>query len=100
LNRQLALHFSTPARGIGPQKGEGMPRYFFSVSNGERTTLHSDGIELPDMPSVWIEATKSTGEILRDLNHGIHAGTELRMDVADEARKPLFSLRVIAEIHE
>jgi hypothetical protein len=77
-----------------------MSRYFFSVSNGERTTHHSDGIELPDMSSVWIEATKSTGEILRDLNDGIHAGTELRMDVADETRKPIFSLRVIAEIHE
>jgi uncharacterized protein DUF6894 len=77
-----------------------MPRYFFSVSNGERTTLHSDGIELPDMPSVLIEATKSTGEILRDLNHAIDAGIELRMDVADETRKPIFSLRVIAESHE
>jgi hypothetical protein len=77
-----------------------MPVYFFSVSNGERTTLNSDGIELPDMPAVWIEATKSTGEILRDLNQGIRAGTELRMDVADEARRPVFSLRVIAENHE
>jgi hypothetical protein len=77
-----------------------MPRYFFSVRNGERTTFHSDGIELPDMPSVWIEATKSTGEILRDLNDALVAGTELRMDVADESRKPVFSLRVIAESHE
>ncbi len=77
-----------------------MPRYFFSVSNGERTTLHSDGIELPDIPAVWIEATKSTGELLRDLDHAIQAGTELRMDVADEARKPLFTLRVIAETHD
>jgi hypothetical protein len=77
-----------------------MPRYFFSVSDGERITLDSDAIELPDMCSVWIEATKSTGEILRDLSHAIRVGTELRMDVADEARKPLFSLRVIAEAHE
>jgi hypothetical protein len=84
----------------GRKRGYAMPRYFFSVSNGGRTTLHSDGIELPDMPSVWIEATKSTGEILRDLNPAIHAGTELRLDVADEARKPIYSLRVIAESHE
>jgi Domain of unknown function (DUF6894) len=77
-----------------------MPRYFFSFSNGERTTHHSDGIDLPDLPSVWIEATKSTGELLRDMDQAIHAGTELRMDVANEARKPIFSLRVIAESHE
>jgi hypothetical protein len=77
-----------------------MPLYFFSVSDGERTTFASDAIEFPDMGSVWIEATRSTGDVLRDLNHAIRAGTELRMDVADEARKPVFSLRVIAEAHE
>lgn len=77
-----------------------MPRYFFSVSNGTRTTHHSDGIELPDMSSVLIEAARSTGEILRDLSDGIRAGTELRMDVADEKLKPIFSLRVIAESHQ
>jgi hypothetical protein len=84
----------------GRREAKAMPLYFFSVSDGERTTLDSDGIELPDMCSVRIEATKSTGDMLRDLNHGIRAGTELRMDVADEARKPVFSLRVIAEAHE
>ena len=84
----------------GRREAKAMPLYFFSVSDGERTTLASDGIELPDLPAVWIEATKSTGETLRDLNHAIRAGTELRMDVADEARKPLFSLRVIAETHD
>jgi hypothetical protein len=77
-----------------------MPLYFFNVRDGERTTLASDGIELPDLQSVWIEATKSTGDTLRDLNHAVRAGTELRMDVADEMHKPLFSLRVIAETHE
>jgi hypothetical protein len=77
-----------------------MPIYFFSVSDGDCTTLASDGIELPDLRAVWIEATKSTGETLRDLNHALRAGTELRMDVADAARRPLFSLRVIAEAHD
>jgi hypothetical protein len=61
--------------------------------------LCSDAIELPDAPAAWIEATRSTGEMLLDLNDGIRAGAELRMDVADEERKRLFSLRVIAEAH-
>src|SRR3981081_365134 len=38
--------------------------------------------------------TKSAGEILRDLNHPIEAGSEWRMEVVDEGRKPLFSLRI------
>jgi hypothetical protein len=77
-----------------------MPLFFFSLNDGRCTSLQSDGIELPDIPSVWIEATRSTGEMLRDMEHAVSVGTELRMDVADAARKPLFSLRVIAESHE
>ena len=77
-----------------------MPKYFFVVRHGNRTSDHSDGIEFPDIDAVQLEAIKSTGEILRDLNYPIEAGSEWRMEVADETRKPLFSLRVIAELHE
>jgi hypothetical protein len=79
--------------------GGNMPRYFFVVRHGDQTD-HSDGIEFPDIGAVQLEAIKSTGEILRDCNYPIEAGSEWRMEVADEARKPLFSLRVIAELHE
>jgi hypothetical protein len=77
-----------------------MPKYFFVVRQGDYVSHHSDGIELPDIGAVLMEATASTGELLRELTHPIGAGTEWRMDVADEARKPLFSLRVIGELHE
>jgi hypothetical protein len=77
-----------------------MPKYFFVVRHSGETSDHSDGIEFPDIGAVHLEAIKSTGEILRDLNYPIEAGSEWRMEVADEARKPPFSLRVIAEIHE
>ena len=45
-------------------------------------------------------ATRSAGEILRDLNHPIETGSELRMEISDEARRWLFTLRVITEAHE
>jgi hypothetical protein len=77
-----------------------MPRYYFVVRQGDQTSDHSDGIEFPDIAAVQLEAIKSTGEILRDLDYPIEAGSEWRMEVVDEARKPLFSLRVIAELHE
>jgi hypothetical protein len=76
-----------------------MPRYFFVVRHGDQTD-HSDGIEFPDIGAVQLEAIKSTSEILRDLNYPIEVGSEWRMEVADEARKPLFSLRVITELYE
>jgi hypothetical protein len=77
-----------------------MPKYYFVVRHGDQVAHHSDGIELPDMGAVLMEVTKSTGELLRELNSPIEAGSEWRMEVADEARKPLLSLRVIAELHE
>jgi TATA-binding protein-associated factor Taf7 len=82
-------------------KGWGnMPKYFFVVRQGDQTSDESDGIEFHDISAVQLEAIKSTGEILRDFNYPIEAGLEWRMEVVDEARKPLFSLRVIAELHE
>jgi hypothetical protein len=77
-----------------------MPKYFFSLRHGDHTSQHDDGIDFPDLAAVQAEATKSTGDILRDLNRALEAGSELRLEVADEARKPVFSLRVIAELHE
>jgi hypothetical protein len=74
-----------------------MPKYFFVVRHGDKTSDHSDGLEFPDIGAVQLE---STGEILRDFNYPIEAGSEWRMEVADEARKPLFSLRVITELYE
>jgi hypothetical protein len=77
-----------------------MPKYFFVVRHSGETSDHSEGIEFPDIGAVQIEAIKSTGEILRDFDYPIEAGSEWRMEVVDEARKPLFSLRVMAELHE
>jgi hypothetical protein len=77
-----------------------MPKYFFVVRHGDYVTHHSDGIDLPDIGAVLLEATKPTGELLRELSGPIEAGSEWRMEVADAARKPLLSLRVTAELHE
>jgi hypothetical protein len=77
-----------------------MPRYFFVVRYGDKTSDHGDGLEFPDIGAVQLEAIKSTGEILRDCNYPIEAGSEWRMEVVDEACKPIFSLRVITELHE
>ena len=77
-----------------------MPKYFFVIRHGDQTSDHSDGLEFHDIGAVQLEAIKSTGEMLRDLSHPIEAGSEWRMEVADDARKLLFSLRVITELHE
>ena len=52
-----------------------MPRYFFVVRHGDKTSDHSDGIEFPDISAVQLEAIKSTGEILRDFDYPLEAGS-------------------------
>jgi hypothetical protein len=95
-----AFSVSNLSGKAAPKDCGNMPKYFFVVRHGDQTSHHSDGIEFPDIGAVQLEATKSAGEILRDLDYPIEAGSEWRMEVEDEARKPLFSLRVIAEPHE
>jgi uncharacterized protein DUF6894 len=79
-----------------------MPKYHcFSFVAVTTFRNNSDAVELPDIGAVLEEATKSTGELLRELAHPIEPGTEWRMEVANETRQPLLSLRIIAELfHE
>jgi hypothetical protein len=86
--------------GTRPQRVTDMPKYFFVFRQGDSKSQSSDAIELPDIGAVQLEALKSTGEILRDLNNPIQAGSELRMEALDETSRPLFVLRVIAELPE
>jgi hypothetical protein len=77
-----------------------MPKYFFIVRHQGQISDHSDGIDFPDLNAARLEALKSAGELLRELNVPLEAGSEWRMEVADETRRPIFSLRVIAESHD
>ena len=77
-----------------------MPKYYFVFRQGDRISQRSDGIDFPDIGAVMMEATKSTGELLLELNRPVDVGSEWRMEVADETRRPFFSLRIIAESHE
>jgi hypothetical protein len=74
-----------------------LPRYFFHVADGY-LTIDKEGTELADMASAKREAIRTSGEILRENTHQL-SGTEWRMDVADEAGDPVFTLRFSATEH-
>jgi hypothetical protein len=77
-----------------------MALYYFVIRHGEHTSHESDGIELPDLEAAQVEAIMTTGEMLRELRGGFRLGSEWRMEVADAAQKPVYVLRVTAEVHE
>src|SRR5450631_4651853 len=45
-----------------------MPKYFFVVRHGDKTSHHRAGIAFPDIGAVQLEAIKSTVEILCNLD--------------------------------
>ncbi|MET0970966.1 MAG: hypothetical protein ABWY18_17340 [Tardiphaga sp.] len=77
-----------------------MPHFYFSTSIDGRAGSQSDPLDLPDTRAAWMEATVACGEIMKEIDGDFSAPGELRLDVSDETRQPLFSLRVNSEVHQ
>jgi hypothetical protein len=82
-----------------PRREIPMPRYFISTTIKGRTHEHEEPLEVADDHAAWTEATTACGEIMKEMDGDFSAPGEWRIDVKDEARRPLYSLRVIAEVH-
>jgi hypothetical protein len=76
-----------------------MPRYFFDITDGHFDP-DTEGTELPDIYAAPAEAIRASGEMLSDLGAKFWNGGEWKMEVRDEARRRLFTLRFSAEEHE
>jgi hypothetical protein len=74
-----------------------MPRYHFNIFH-DRTHLDEEGEELPDKHAAWIEATRTAGEIIKDIDGELRPGHDWRMEVTDEFKNPLWEIHVKAEI--
>jgi hypothetical protein len=59
--------------------------------------LARDGIELADDRAAWVEATTACGEILRDLDGDLKAGSEWRMEVTRESGEIVYRLTLVTE---
>jgi hypothetical protein len=73
-----------------------MPLYFFNVQNGIETPDHV-GTELPDKHAAWAEATKSCGDLIRNIDGDLRAGREWRMEVTVEFANPIYVIHINAE---
>jgi hypothetical protein len=73
-----------------------MPLYFFNVQNGFETPDQA-GTELPDKHAAWAEATKSCGDLIRNIDGDLRAGREWRMEVTDEFANPIYVIHINAE---
>jgi hypothetical protein len=74
-----------------------MPLYFFRISNGRYAGASDQGAEFESREAAWIEMTKVCGNLLGSLSRGLKQNAEWQMELLDEAKKPVFRIRLVAE---
>ncbi len=74
-----------------------MARYYFNINDG--TDLPDvEGLEIADLNRARAEAIRAAGEMIRDLP-GKFDGQEWVMEVTDQSKRPVFTLRFTATEH-
>jgi uncharacterized protein DUF6894 len=85
-------------RGIGlPQ-----PTYYFRICDGDYSDSGTtgDGFGLADKDAAWAEMTQVCGDLVSGIARNLKQDSQWQMELLDEARKPMFRLRLVAETLE
>lgn len=73
-----------------------MPRYFFHLNDGT-TKLDADGVELAGRREAWNMATRTVGEIIRDMDAQQRPGGGWSLEVVEEGGQRCWTLRFETE---
>ena len=73
-----------------------MSTYFFRISHG-RYSGASDGSEFESRDAAWSEMTKVCANLLGGISRGLKQNAEWHMELLDEAKQPVFRIRLVAE---
>jgi len=73
-----------------------MQRYFFHVHSGGPEP-DGEGADLADEAAAALEAARFAGEILAHEPRRLLDNRELRIEVTDGERRPLYAVRLVAE---
>jgi hypothetical protein len=72
-----------------------MPLYYFSTTPSERPDDRDDPIDLPNDDAAWAQVTASFAEQLKEISGALPPNEEWRVDVKDEAKELIFSLKLM-----
>ena len=61
-----------------------MPQFYFHVTHDGPRVDDVDGVVLQDRKAAWDEATKTCGEMIREIDGSLALGSNWQMDVWDE----------------
>jgi hypothetical protein len=74
-----------------------MPLYFFRISHGSFAGASEQGSEFESRDAAWAEMTKVSSNLLGSISRSLKQNAEWQMELLDEARKPVFRIRLVAE---
>lgn len=74
-----------------------MPLYYFCIRNGRYSGASHHGTELADRDVAWKELTSSCGAMVGGISRKLKQNSEWQMELQDEAGKPVFRIRLVAE---
>ena len=74
-----------------------MPRYFFRIRNGRYSGASEKGIELADRNAAWQEMTRSCADMVGGICRNLGQNAQWEMELLDEAKRPVFRIRLVAE---
>ena len=74
-----------------------MPLYYFRIQKGQFSGAADQGTELADDDAAWEELTRICGDLVGSISRKLKQNAEWQMELLDEAKKPLFRIRLVAE---
>jgi len=63
-----------------------MPRHYFHVTHDGPRTDDVIGVELPNRKAAFDEATRTCGEMMKDIDGQLAVGTDWKMEVVDGSK--------------
>jgi hypothetical protein len=74
-----------------------MSLYFFRISHGHYSGASDQGSEFATREAAWTEMTQVCSNLLGSISRNLKQNAEWQMEMLDEARTPVFRIRLIAE---
>ena len=74
-----------------------MSLYFFRISQGRYSGAADQPYEFANRESAWDELTAVCADLIGGISRSLQEDAEWRMELLDEAKEPVFRIRLLAE---
>jgi hypothetical protein len=74
-----------------------MPQYFFRISHGRYSGASDQGSKFENHEAAWTEMTRVCANLVGTISRSLKQNAEWHMELLDEAKMPVFRIRLVAE---